>query len=946
MTPDVRRPIGLPAALVMLVAVYAAGVGAVLFRTDDGPVATWWPAAAIAVALLTLARARWWPLLTLGIVLAGLAANDTAGRPLDVSALFSLANAAEAVVGALVLTRGRRAAARLERTEDVVRLFVAAIAGAAVIATGACLTIAFVAGAEGEIAWSWLQVFAAHGAAVLILVPIALAPRHRAWAAPSWELPVQGAVLTTVTLFVLAPGQELTLTFAPVPVLVWGALRFDVRVMAWQLAIFGSVDTVLTTEGLGAFGTAHARGDIDGLTAGALNQGYLLCVALMVLPLAVTVQHRSDLLARVSADELLFRRNFTESLVGMLLLRAQTRGDDLEILDLNDTAADIIGSGREEVQGRLLGQLIDVRSALADVVPRMVGGELEGWRTDAALLGARGRRVTLALSRLSAEHEAPVFSAQLLDVSQEHETRRRLEVAEQLTSATLDTTGCIIVVTDLAGTIVRVNAATTRITGYAESDLMGRSIWETAIAPFEGHDVEPLLAWPEEADVPVVRERDAVGRAGQKLRLAWSSRAVLDERGVPAYAVMTGTDVTAQRTITGLMNHLMKASFTTALVGIDTDGRTTIFNSGAQHLLGYRPDEVVGQPFHMLLEPEELLRRTATKDPDDALRRLMAGMRAEGESRAQDWTWVSRRGSHRIVSMTLSVAEDAFASQVGFLCVARDVTEQRQGQEMLVAALEKERDAVDRLRALDEAKNDFVSTVSHELRTPVTSIVGYTEMLRDGSVVLPEREQRPLLDTIARNGQRLIVICNDLLLLSGLDSADARSSGEAVDLAGLLGPVEDSIRPLLNGRRLFLDLDASTDPVLVLGDRAQLEQVVANLLSNAVKFTDDGGRIWAQVRSDGDEAVLVVGDTGIGIPLDEQPGLFTKFFRSSTARQRAIQGTGLGLSIVSAIISAHGGRVEVDSAHLSGTTFTVRLPLLPTPRGRDVPERQCAVRPG
>ena len=98
------------------------------------------------------------------------------------------------------------------------------------------------------------------------------------------------------------------------------------------------------------------------------------------------------------------------------------------------------------------------------------------------------------------------------------------------------------------------------------------------------------------------------------------------------------------------------------------------------------------------------------------------------------------------------------------------MTEQRHGQEMLVKALDTERTAVERLRKLDHAKNEFVSTVSHELRTPVTSIIGYTEMLRDGSVVEPLPEQVALLETIARNGERLTVICNDLLLLGGLDS--------------------------------------------------------------------------------------------------------------------------------------------------------------------------------
>jgi signal transduction histidine kinase len=251
---------------------------------------------------------------------------------------------------------------------------------------------------------------------------------------------------------------------------------------------------------------------------------------------------------------------------------------------------------------------------------------------------------------------------------------------------------------------------------------------------------------------------------------------------------------------------------------------------------------------------------------------------------------------------------------------------------MLIAALDKERTAVERLRALDQAKNEFVSTVSHELRTPVTSIVGYTEMMTDGSVVAPLPDQVPLLETINRNGQRLISMINDLLMLSGLDSETVQWHHDPVDLAATIGPIEEAIRPLLKGRNLHFEIEPPGVPVPVLGDRAQLERVMINLLSNAVKFTEDGGTVGFGVGIVADHAVITVRDDGIGIPTDEQGDLFQRFFRSSTAQVRQIQGTGLGLSIVSAIVSGHGGTIEVSSGHLQGSTFTVKLPLVRSER--------------
>jgi len=246
---------------------------------------------------------------------------------------------------------------------------------------------------------------------------------------------------------------------------------------------------------------------------------------------------------------------------------------------------------------------------------------------------------------------------------------------------------------------------------------------------------------------------------------------------------------------------------------------------------------------------------------------------------------------------------------------------------MLVAALEKERQGVERLRQLDAAKNEFVSTVSHELRTPTTSIVGYTEMLADGAPVPAHPQQLPLLETIARNGARLISLCNDLLALAGIDNGGTVWDRSVVDLRELAHQTEESMRPMVRNRDLAVAFDLPEDPVPVLGDAVQLERVMLNLLSNAVKFTPDSGHVLTRLWLEDGEAWLTVADSGIGIPQEEQDALFQKFFRSSTAQAMAIQGTGLGLSIVAGIVAAHGGRIGVDSRLGEGSTFSVRLPL-------------------
>ncbi|MCW2791409.1 MAG: sensor signal transduction histidine kinase [Nocardioides sp.] len=911
-----------PAALILLVLIYAAGAGAVAFAPPHDPVASWWPAAGIAVALLALSPRSWWPALALGVVVFSGAANLMGGREPTISVLFGLSNAAEAVVGALVLRRGERQRPTLESQDDFLRLVEAALLGGFTIAVGAAASVYAVDG--GSALDTWRSVFASHAASTIVLVPVAMTLHLGERLHKRWELAVQTVAMIAVTFAVFAPTQPLPLTFLPLPFLVWAALRFDSRIVAWELAGFSVLTTLMTARGFGPFGDALADGGIDAAVTGTLTQGYLLSAALMSLPLAVAVEQRRRLLAQVTGSERLFRRNFTESLVGMLLMRAD--GVRLQIVDLNDTAAHLLGVEREPLLGRSLDTILDTDEQLDLLAARMLEGELEGWKAQTGLRDRPGARVNVAMSALSLGPE-PMFSAQLQDVTAEYDARTRLEAAEKLTSATLDTTACIILVTDMHGAIVRVNSATTTLSGFTEAELLGQPVWETPIAPANAAGVDALFVWPNRSGAAVVREADATTKYGDKLRIVWNNNIVRDAQDNPIYAVMTGINVTSERAAAGLVTHLLQAAITTALIGIDTHGRITVFNSGAQNLLGYDAQEVLGEPFARLLEPEELLTRTGARSPDTAFAALTGGIGPDGESEPRDWTWVSKDGRQHTISVTLSVAADAFAAQVGFLCVGIDVTEQRHNHEMLEAALEKERTAVERLRQLDEAKNEFVSTVSHELRTPVTSIVGYTEMLSDGSIVDPVPAQLPLLRTIARNGERLIVICNDLLLLSGLDSASAHWKRETLDLASVLSPAEEAIRPMLTGRDLTLEIERPDRPVVVMGDRARLERVLINLLSNAVKFTEDGGEISCRLERHDSEAWLVVRDTGIGIPEDEQHGLFQKFFRSSSAQERAIQGTGLGLSIVAAIVAAHGGRIGVESAHLKGTTFTVRLPL-------------------
>ncbi len=247
-----------------------------------------------------------------------------------------------------------------------------------------------------------------------------------------------------------------------------------------------------------------------------------------------------------------------------------------------------------------------------------------------------------------------------------------------------------------------------------------------------------------------------------------------------------------------------------------------------------------------------------------------------------------------------------------------------------------QRTVLARQRELDREKTDFVATINHELRTPLTSITGYLDLILDssGGGVSPEIAQ--MLEIVGRNANRLNHLIGDLLTISRADAEETRLDVEELVLRDLLEQVIASLTPAATSRNVELTLD-ETDPELRLdlrldGDREQLERVFSNLISNAVKFTPPHGsvRVEASLADPGDGAApmirVCVRDTGIGIPSEDLPKLFSRFFRASNATAAAIPGTGLGLSIVQDIVNQHGGKLSISSEMGKGTCAEVMLP--------------------
>lgn len=231
----------------------------------------------------------------------------------------------------------------------------------------------------------------------------------------------------------------------------------------------------------------------------------------------------------------------------------------------------------------------------------------------------------------------------------------------------------------------------------------------------------------------------------------------------------------------------------------------------------------------------------------------------------------------------------------------------------------------EKLENLDRSRNEFVSNASHELKTPLSAIKVLAESLIHMGGDVPEIYIE-FLNDINKEIDRLNAIITDLLSLVKMDDQDDIGKLDIVDMSELVGKTVNNLKVLAEGKNITLDTIIE-EGVLTMGDASKLQQAISNLVDNAIKYTPEEGRVMVDVYKGDGQSIIKISDTGIGIPSEDIPHIFDRFFRVDKARSRYTGGTGLGLSITHKIILMHDGNIRVDSKEGRGTTFFIHLPL-------------------
>ncbi|MBK8017445.1 MAG: PAS domain S-box protein [Betaproteobacteria bacterium] len=484
---------------------------------------------------------------------------------------------------------------------------------------------------------------------------------------------------------------------------------------------------------------------------------------------------------------------------------------------------------------------------------------------------------------------------------------------------------------DAEGHVLTWNTGAQRIKGYEAHEIVGRHF-----SQFYPPDVVQR-GWPAEELRQAARQghfEDEGWRLRKDGSRFWANvviTALRDRKGVLQGFAKITRDLTERRAQEEALRRseerlrlVIEAVVDYAIFMLDANGYVMSWNIGAQHIKGYRAEEIVGRHFSCFY-PDDQQRGGW---PDHALRE------AAEKGRFEDEGWRIRKdGSRFWANAVITALRDAEGHLHGYSKITRDLTDRKQAEALLEHGarreelLEAERNARMEAQRAAQMKDEFLATLSHELRTPLNAILGWAQVLTRNQALSPEDLKRGT-EAIERNARAQVQLIDELLDLSRIMAGRVRLDVQRLMLATVAEAAVESVEPAAAAKNIRLEkvLDPQAGPVS--GDPARLQQVIWNLLSNAIKFTPKGGRVQVLLERVNSHVELTVADTGIGIPAEFLPRVFDRFSQNDASASRSYGGLGLGLAIAKQLVELHGGTLSASSAGENrGATFVIKLPL-------------------
>jgi PAS domain S-box-containing protein len=663
--------------------------------------------------------------------------------------------------------------------------------------------------------------------------------------------------------------------------------------------------------------------------------------------LETRVQDRTAELAEANAS-LRYEREMlriTLASIGDAVVVTDTEG---RVTFLNSMAQTLTGWKDEKAKGQPLETVFRIineqtRQTVENPAVRALReGTIVGLANHTILIAKDGAERAIDDSAAPIRHEKRNVAGVVLvfrDVTEQRKAQRSARFLASIVESSDDA----IIGKDPNGIITSWNLAAERLFGYSAAEAIGSPI--AVLAPPDRADEMPaILARLKQGER--IEHFDTVRRAkdGRLVPISLTVSPINDEHGEIVGASKIARNISERKRAEEALREereRLRATLTgigDAVIVTNGESRITMLNPVAQALTGWK-EEAVGRP---LEEVFRIINEQTRQKVENPVSRVIRENGIVGL--ANHTILLAKDGREVPIDDSGAPVRNSAGEVVAVVLVFRDIAARRRAERdreeraaELAVALGKRTEEARRaekaerlLREVDRRKDEFLATLAHELRNPLAPLRNALElMLRaDDNKTLIE-QARGMME---RQVVQMVRLVDDLLDISRITRGVLQIRKERVELVDVLNLAIETARPLIEASAQELTVTMPPQTVSVQADATRLAQVFANLLNNAAKYSDKGGHIWLTAERRGDEAVVSVRDTGIGIAAEHLPHLFKMFSQVDPALERSQGGLGIGLSLVKGLVELHGGTIEAHSGgHRKGSEFTVRLPIVDAP---------------
>lgn len=580
------------------------------------------------------------------------------------------------------------------------------------------------------------------------------------------------------------------------------------------------------------------------------------------------------------------------------------------IVDANDPACVYYGYTYEDLTAKKITDIDTFPPEKNKEIARQIFSEKRGhFYSCHKLASGEIKHVEVYINTIEIRGEEILFT-NVYDITASKKAERELAESKEKFKQVVELSIDGIIIGAESGQIVDCNGAACRIFGYSKEEMLKLSVADLLNGDFT-KTIPGIISGKETTEDKAVevinKKKDGTlfpAEVATKIfKLGNENRLIVYVRDITERKKAEEALRASEENFRALVNNTLDS-----ILILNFEGKIIAANTAVGKMLGLELEEVIGMSIAKYLAPESV--PVAVKDQINVLNgkggylSVYKAISCGGEP-----LWIEGLGTKII-----------YKDQPANIVVIRDITVRKKAEEALI-------NAKTAAEAANRTKSEFLTNMSHELKTPLNSIIGFSDLLKEGIAGPLNEKQSRYAQFISSSGKNLLRIINDILELSKAEAGKEELNIEEFSIDESINEVISMILPQAHVKNINLNYRSENKTLWVFADEGKFQQIMNSLLSNAIKFTPAGGSINVILKQEGELVSITVKDTGIGIPEDSIEKIFKPFVQLDSSLNRTFEGTGLGLTLVKKYVEMHGGKISVESKIGKGSSFRFELPV-------------------